>query len=166
MNLKELKIKDILKGIETYIEEEYNTIEGNSFFFTGGCYMFADAIYLSLKEIGIKSKILTFGEGEHNFVRAKGFFIDANGGSKTIEELVSKAGFEDISEDINYCGLVYSEKDKEVNEYKDNILKYAYLECEKRLKKEIETEKIDSLNNNEIKNNENINKIFRKPLQP
>jgi len=87
--VENITISDIGIGIDDYMISEYDEDEGNSFFFTGGCDIFAEALYYVLKGFRLNPRLCAFGQGDHFFVlleeNGHEYYIDADGVNDKIE---------------------------------------------------------------------------------
>ena len=81
-------------AISEFMKAEYNTEEGNSFFFSGGCYILADAVHSLLLDMGMSSQIMAIDDGDHVYVESEGKCYDAGGTFDSADELIAASGIE------------------------------------------------------------------------
>ena len=122
---KSLSVADLDGIIINWMENEYyDTDEGNSFFFNGGCYVFADSLYYFLKSKGLKSELLDNEDGDHKFIKYKNYYFDANGSHKSISDLINSADIQDVDYDFKKVGPYDKVNDEDVVYYVGKLNKY------------------------------------------
>lgn len=97
-----ININKLSEMLDLWLHTDYCEEEGNSFFFTGGCLIFAESLIKFLLKDNKICRLIDISQGSHYAVEYESKFIDANGVFESLNQLIIDSGIDYTNDIVEY----------------------------------------------------------------